>query len=52
MSGYLANTALQPFTRSMTAETCGPFSMTTLPLWPILSAMYWHARSPALVLSV
>ena len=33
MSGLLArSTSLQPLTRSITAETCGPFLMTTLPL--------------------
>ena len=35
----LRETSLQPFTRSITDETCGPFWMTTLPLPPILSAM-------------
>ena len=36
----------------MTEETCGPFSMTTLPLSPILSARNWQAISPAWMLLV
>ena len=52
MSGYLAKTSLQPLTRSITAETCGPFSMITLPLWSILSARYWHEIWPAWTLLV
>src|SRR5207237_6835845 len=50
--GYLANAFLQPTTRSMTAETCGPFSMITSPLPPSLSATYWQAISPAWTLLV
>ena len=50
MPGFLANTSLQPFTRSITEETCGPFSMITSPLPPILSTMYWQAISPAWML--
>src|SRR4051795_3460893 len=52
MPGSLAKTCSQPFTRSMTEETCGPFSITTLPLWLILSARNWQEISPALMLSV
>ena len=52
MSGNALSTFLQPFTRSITDDTCGPFSMTTLPLWSILSAKYWQAISPAFTLSV
>ena len=43
---------LQPFTRSITEETCGPFSMMTLPLPASLSTMYWQAIWPACTLSV
>src|SRR3954452_24079607 len=52
MPRSLAKTCSQPFTRSMTEETCGPFSITTLPLWLIASARNWQEISPALTLSV
>jgi cytochrome c-type biogenesis protein CcmH/NrfF len=52
MPGALANTSLQPFTRSVTAETCGPFWMMTSPLPPSLSTMYWQAICPAWTLLV
>ena len=40
-------------TRSITAPTCGPFWMITLPpSAPSLSAMYWQAISPAWTLLV
>src|SRR3954470_10770085 len=52
MPPALANTLLQPLTRSITAETCGPFSMITSPLPPSLSTMYWHEISPACTLFV
>ena len=43
---------MQPLTRSITEETCGPFWMMTLPLPPSLSTMYWQAISPAWTLLV
>src|SRR5882672_5710546 len=52
MPGLLENTSLQPATRSITAETCGPFSMITSPLPPSLSTMYWQEISPAWTLFV
>ena len=47
MPGYLANTFLAPPTRSMTAETGGPLTITTLPLPLSRSAMYCPPCSPA-----
>src|SRR3954466_13287782 len=52
MPGFLPSTFLQPTTRSITAETCGPFSMMTSPLPPSLSTMYWQEISPAWTLLV
>src|SRR6185437_12512053 len=52
MPGFFEKTFLQPATRSITAETCGPFSMTTSPLPPSLSTMYWQEISPAWMLFV
>src|SRR5437588_1885858 len=52
MPGFFERTFLQPVTRSITAETCGPFSMMTSPLPPSLSTMYWQEISPAWTLLV
>ncbi|MCY1302688.1 hypothetical protein D9M70_523630 [compost metagenome] len=52
MSGCRASTALQPLTRSSTADTGGPFWMITLPRPLSRSAIKPHASSPAWVLSV
>ena len=38
--------------RSITADTCGPFWMITLPLPPSFSTMNWQAISPACTLLV
>ncbi len=45
-------TSLQPFTRSITEDTCGPFRMIRSPLPPIFSTRYSQAIVPACVLLV
>ena len=52
MSGAADSAFLQPLTRSITEDTCGPFSMMTLPLPPSLSMKYWQDTWPAWTLSV
>ncbi|SAL88431.1 hypothetical protein AWB68_08773 [Caballeronia choica] len=52
MPGLFASTSLQPFTRSSTADTGGPFSMITLPLPLIFFERKSHASCPAWMLFV
>ncbi len=50
MSGYFFMTSRKPATRSVTAETGGPLTITTCPLPFSRSATYLPSSSPACLL--